>query len=69
MSIQTKKLGTLEYLTVEGITTPHCFTTRFGGVSTGALESMNLAIKLDEKKEYKENIWLVKTIKYGLIIG
>lgn len=30
---------------------PHCFTTRLGGVSTGALASMNLAIKLDESKE------------------
>ena len=48
MSIITKKLGTLEYLTAEGISAPHCFTTRFGGVSTGALESMNLAIKLHE---------------------
>ena len=49
--IITKKLGTLEYLTAEDITTSHCFTTRFGGVSTGALESMNLAIKLDETDE------------------
>ena len=51
MSIQTNKLGTLEYLTAEGITAPHCFTTRFGGVSTGALESMNLTVKLDETDE------------------
>ena len=51
MSIQTKKLGQLEYLSAEGITVPHCFTTRFGGVSTGALESMNIAIKLDETEE------------------
>ena len=48
MSIITKKLGQLEILTAEGITAPHCFTTRYGGVSTGALSSMNLAIKLDE---------------------
>ena len=47
----TKKLGQLEILTAEGITAPHAFTTRFGGVSTGALESMNLAIKLDETDE------------------
>ena len=51
MSIQTIKFGQLEILTAEGITAPHCFTTRFGGVSTGALESMNLAIKLDETDE------------------
>ena len=51
MSIITKKLGQLEILTAEGITAPHCFTTRFGGVSTGALESLNLVIKLDETDE------------------
>ena len=51
MSIITKKQGTLEYLTAEGITAPHCFTTRYGGVSGGALSSMNLAIKLDETEE------------------
>ena len=49
--IITKKLGQLEYLTAEGITAPHAFTTRFGGVSTGALASMNLAIKLHETDE------------------
>ena len=47
----TKKQGTLEYLAAEGISAPHCFTTRHGGVSTGALASMNLAIKLDETDE------------------
>lgn len=47
----TEKLGTLEYLKAEGITASHCFTTRFGGVSTGALSSMNIAIKLDETEE------------------
>ena len=51
MSIITKKQGTLEYLIAEGIAAPHCFTTRFGGVSQGALSSMNLAIKLDEADE------------------
>lgn len=47
----TKQKGTLEILTAEGITVPHCFTTRYGGVSTGALASMNIAIKLDETEE------------------
>ena len=51
MSVITNKIGTLEYLTAEGISVPHCFTTRFGGVSTGPLESMNIAIKLDETEE------------------
>ena len=44
MSVITNKVGTLEYLTAEGITVPHCFTTRFGGVSEGYLSSLNLGI-------------------------
>lgn len=51
MSIITQKLGQLEYLTAEGISAPHCFTTKLGGVSTGVLASMNIAIKLDETEE------------------
>lgn len=51
MAVITKKMDSLEYLVAEGISTPHCFTTRFGGVSTGALESMNLAIRMDERDE------------------
>ena len=35
MSVITKKVGTLEYLTAEDISVPHCVTTRFGGVSEG----------------------------------
>ena len=41
MSLITQKQGTLEYLTAEGISVPHGFTTRFGGVSTGYLSSLN----------------------------
>jgi YfiH family protein len=51
MSVITQKQGTLEYLTAEGITVPHCFTTRFGGVSTGIFDSMNIAIKEGETAE------------------
>ena len=49
--IITEKIGALEMLVAENISVPHCFTTRFGGVSQGALSSMNLAIKLDETEE------------------
>ena len=42
--IITKTQGKLEYLVAEGISVPHCFTTRYGGVSSGSQESMNLAI-------------------------
>lgn len=44
MSVITNKVGSLEYLTAEGISVPHCFTTRFGGVSEGYLSSLNLGI-------------------------
>ena len=44
MSIHTIKAGQLEYLTAEGITAPHCFTTRLGGVSTGIFDSLNLSL-------------------------
>lgn len=42
MPITTTKIGTLEYLTAEGISVPHGFTTRLGGVSTGTLASLNI---------------------------
>ena len=51
MSVITKKFGQLEILTADGITTPHCFTTRFGGVSKGIFDSMNIAIKDGEQEE------------------
>ena len=44
MAIITKKQGNLEYLVAEGISVPHCFTTRHGGVSSGSQSSMNLAV-------------------------
>ena len=47
----TQKQGTLEYLTAEGITVPHCFTTKLGGVSTGVMAGLNIAIKDGETKE------------------
>ncbi len=52
--IITKKQGTLEYLTAEGIDTPHCFTTRFGGVSTGSQSSLNLAVGRGDSMENVE---------------
>ena len=44
MSIQTIKIGEIEYLAAEGITVPHGFTTRFGGVSQGHLSAMNIGM-------------------------
>ena len=51
MSVITNKAGALEYLTAEGIAVPHCFTTRFGGVSEGHLASLNLGIHRGDKPE------------------
>ena len=44
MALRTVTKGTLEYLQAEGISVPHCFTTRFGGVSEGSLSSLNIGI-------------------------
>ena len=54
MSIQTIKNGDLEYQVAEGITVPHCFTTRYGGVSTGSQASLNLAIGRGDSEENVE---------------
>ena len=51
MSVISNKVGKLEYLTAEDIAVPHCFTTRFGGVSEGYLSSLNLGIHRGDKPE------------------
>ena len=52
--VVTKKQGTLEYLVAEGIETPHCFTTRFGGVSEGSQSSLNIAFGRGDSMENVE---------------
>lgn len=52
--IITQTQGTLEYLTAEGITTPHCFTTRSGGVSTEYLSSLNIGMHRGDLRENVE---------------
>ena len=52
--IVTKKHGNLEYLTAQSISVPHGFTTRYGGVSTGAKASLNLALGRGETMENVE---------------
>ena len=49
--IKTQKQGTLEYLTAESITVPHCFTTRLGGVSAGHLASLNIGMHRGDAPE------------------
>ncbi len=51
MPLTTIRRGSLEYLAAPGISVPHCFTTRFGGVSTGSKASMNLALGRGESEE------------------
>ncbi|MBQ9168569.1 MAG: peptidoglycan editing factor PgeF [Oscillospiraceae bacterium] len=58
--IITQKQGTLEYLTAEGISVPHCFTTRYGGVSTGTQRSLNLAYgRGDSMENVEKNIHIL----------
>ena len=54
MSIQTICRGELEYLRAEGISVPHCFTTRLGGVSSGSQASLNLAVGRGDSLENVE---------------
>lgn len=49
--IITKTKETLEYLSAESISAPHCFTTRLGGVSKGHLGSMNIGIHRGDDPE------------------
>ncbi len=51
MAIITKTFGQLEILTAQGITAPHAFTTRLGGVSTGHLGSLNLGFHRGDDPE------------------
>ena len=51
MSIIVNKIGQLEYLTAGGISVPHCFTTRYGGVSEGNLASLNLGTRRGDRPE------------------
>ena len=60
MAVIAKKQGTLEYLTAEGISVPHCFTTRRGGVSSGYLSSLNLGLNRgDNPKNVERNFQIL----------
>lgn len=45
------RVGELEYLTAENIAVPHCFTTRYGGVSRRHLAAMNIGTHRGDKPE------------------
>ncbi len=56
MAIKPVKADALEYLTADIIDTPHCFTTRLGGVSAGILDSLNLGYgRGDTSENIREN--------------
>ena len=64
--IITKRQNKLEYLVTEGITVPHCFTTRHGGVSTGSQASLNLAIGRGDSMENVERNLRILTGALGM---
>ncbi len=51
MLIRTQTVGALEYLTADGISVPHGFTTRLGGVSNGSLASLNIGLHRGDDPE------------------
>ena len=51
MAFINQKIGKLEYTACESIRVPHCFSTRFGGVSEGYLESLNLGVHRGDSLE------------------
>lgn len=54
-------MGEFVYTTAPSILLTHCFTTRFGGVSEGPLESLNLGENRGDKPEnVKENYRVVR---------
>lgn len=56
MAVESVKADALEYLVAEGISVPHGFTTRLGGVSAGYLAALNLGIhRGDDPKNVVKN--------------
>ena len=51
MSVSLVNTDTIEYLRGENIQTPHCFTTRKGGVSQGVTAGLNIGYHRETDKE------------------
>lgn len=66
MGITTIKHDALEYLISTGITTPHCFTTRFGGVSQGYLSSLNIGANRGDDMENVEKNYEILCAALGV---
>ncbi len=59
-SIHRRVKGELVYYTSDTIAAPHLFTTKFGGVSTGCLSSLNLGFSRgDERENVLQNYQIV----------
>lgn len=65
MALTTIQKGNLEYLIAETINVPHCFTTRFGGVSQGALGAMNLGMHRGDLPENVEQNYAILADELG----
>ena len=56
MAFTEHSVNGVVYMTAPVITTPHAFTTRYGGVSSGHLESLNLGVNRgDDPEAVREN--------------
>ena len=68
MAVIAKQVEKLEYLVAEGISVPHCFTTRRGGVSEGIFDSLNIGYNRgDSHENVRENYRiLTQTLGCGL---
>ena len=65
MAVITKKQGNLVYLTAEGISVPHCFTTRLGGVSEGIFSSLNIGYNRGDAPENVQANYRILTDALG----
>ena len=66
MSVRVKYNRTLEYLVAEEIHTPHCFTTRHGGVSEGIFDSLNIGLHRGDREERVEENYRILAAELGV---
>ena len=59
MAIVTSKQNSLEFLYCEEISVPHCFTTRYGGVSEGHLSGLNIGTHRGDSMENIEKNYAI----------
>lgn len=69
MSINTIKLGSLEYLVAENIPASHGFTGRMGGVSEGYLSSLNLGMHWGDNPENVEKNYAIVANALGFSVN